>query len=832
MFSFNNEKFENVLKDINDDIQDIKEIGQNAIKIIKRKNANYTDSIMDYMTSTLIKNPMSLNKNMIKIIESIKNHKNYDNALNEIKDYFYIENYKGLYELSLYIFNNSIDFINNSDDFDVIDNISNSDDINSDYSTEEQNDDNNILSMKDNFMPEYSNFKGFCENQKEAIKMTLNSCKKQGNFILPEISHIHCQATGSGKTFIGLNLIHEISKLNNFNSEMTILWFTERKSIMMDLFLKKLDNPSKKNNNISPNYDFNTKNIQMWKHNDIIDLDKFEFMEFVDNKDSKWYDKINNNTNKPKLIIMNRTYLTMNDAYEKIKKNVPILMIHDECHSAINKTTTKFYKYSKTNWKSKIIGFSATPLRAGRTNKKDNSDILCELFNNPDTNNLAIFTNFNTNSAISSNVIVKPKFVINKLTQKIDLESKEISDKDAKIIMERLNNSYSELVYGKMVGWCRTIKNCKKMKEMFDKYHNMKDNNGIYIYPNLHDVNSYIDHSETDSEDYLNFYKLYSDDNKLVELEKKYYKKYDDIKKAKDKVIEKYEEYILEELVENKKHKGILFCAEKHREGSDIPFLDSCVFLDGCINRSSHVFIQCVGRVLRKDKYKKKECGLIIDFYSNDKGESDELVIARKLIWYYLELENVGLNKEDALERINQYMEMTKKIDLSKCKETQQVEIKIDNDNSIIFKCDTIRWDNFGNVFDSLLMKKLCFMEKDKFIAIKNKVAKYKFYDDTEYIEKHKKYDLPENPKEEFKQYWNGWIDFLSIDTSKYFTLKQWDKYILDKKIKSISEYKLESKKNKHLLPSIPEEFYKNQNFENLVQRIKNLNGSDKEDIY
>jgi superfamily II DNA or RNA helicase len=597
----------------------------------------------------------------------------------------------------------------------------------------------------------------------------------------------------------------------------------------MDLFLKKLDKPIKKYDHISPNYDYNTKNIQMWQHYNIIDLNKFEFMEFVDNKNSKWYDNVNKNTDKPKLIIMNRTYLTMNDAYKKINKNVPVLMIHDECHSAINKTTTQFYNYSKDNWKSKIIGFSATPLRAGKTNKKDNSDILCELFNNPDTNGLAIYTNFNTNSAIANNVIIKPKFVINKLSQKLDLDAKDISDTDAKIIMGRLNDAYSELVYGKMIGWCRKITNCKKMKKMFDEYHAKKNSKGNYIYPNLYNVNSYIDHSETDSEDYLKFYKLYSDENKLAELETKYFEKYGDKKKAKEKAMQKYEEYILE-LIENRQHEGILFCAEKHREGSDIPFLDSCVFLDGCVNRSAHVFIQCVGRVLRKDKYKKKKFGLIIDFFSNDKNESDELVIAKKLIWYYLELENVGLNKDDALERIQQYMEMTKKIDLSKCKETKQVKIKIDSDNSIVFKCDTIKWDNFGSVFDNLLMKKLNFMSKDKFIAIRNKVIEKQFFDDTEYRDKFEKYDFPEDPKKEFSHYWNGWIDFLGIKTEKYLSIKEWEKYIVNKKIKTVIDYKIEAKKNKKILPSIPDEFY--DNFSNLTQKLKTLNEDEKKDVY
>jgi len=59
--------------------------------------------------------------------------------------------------------------------------------------------------------------------------------------------------------------------------------------------------------------------------------------------------------------------------------------------------------------------------------------------------------------------------------------------------------------------------------------------------------------------------------------------------------------------------KAILFCAAKHREGSDIKNLDCCVFLDKVENRCPKVFLQCIGRVLRIDEKRKKQFGLVID---------------------------------------------------------------------------------------------------------------------------------------------------------------------------------------------------------------------------
>ena len=58
---------------------------------------------------------------------------------------------------------------------------------------------------------------------------------------------------------------------------------------------------------------------------------------------------------------------------------------------------------------------------------------------------------------------------------------------------------------------------------------------------------------------------------------------------------------------------GILFCASKHREGSDIKNLDCCLFIDKVEDRNAKTFVQCIGRVLRKDKLNYKTKGVIID---------------------------------------------------------------------------------------------------------------------------------------------------------------------------------------------------------------------------
>ena len=85
----------------------------------------------------------------------------------------------------------------------------------------------------------------------------------------------------------------------------------------------------------------------------------------------------------------------------------------------------------------------------------------------------------------------------------------------------------------------------------------------------------------------------------------------------------------------NKPNNALLFCAVKHREGSDIPNLDGCIFMDMVSQRSERVFIQCMGRVLRQDPNKLKKYGLVIDL----KAKSTIEICNR--VQYYLKLVDI-----------------------------------------------------------------------------------------------------------------------------------------------------------------------------------------------
>ena len=187
-----------------------------------------------------------------------------------------------------------------------------------------------------------------------------------------------------------------------------------------------------------------------------------------------------------------------------------------------------------------------------------------------------ILTKYSIYQGFIDKVILPPKIIWIKSRRKSEFED----------IIKIIKEEIEKLPYKKIIVWCgiieECIKNAKKWKNYFKEYDICLDFNNIEkkIEKNIKEFNTY-DH----------FYNL--------------------------------------------KEKGILFCAVKHREGSDIPNIDGSIFMDMVEKRSQRVFVQCIGRVLRKDINEKKKYGLIIDL----KAKSTIEICNR--IQYYLKLENI-----------------------------------------------------------------------------------------------------------------------------------------------------------------------------------------------
>ena len=341
------------------------------------------------------------------------------------------------------------------------------------------------------------------DSQIQAIDKTISNDFKSG---------VHCHATGTGKSYIALEIILEyIKKYPSSN----ILWLCEQKTILKEQF--------DENTLISKGYSC-LKSL-------------FTIFDFNINKKSKWVDELNKYKNtesidslhkKPLLLIINRAFLVSKKSYENFNFHFD-LIIHDECHSILNKTTQQFYNHTLTKYEhTKCIGFSATP------------DISFYPYDN-------IISHYSIYDAYCDNIILPPQI------QWISSDMK-LNDND---IISICSSYFKTLVYKKIIVWCGMIELCNYLAELWSHY--------------------------------FCEYEIFVDTSKNTTS---------------------FEGYDLFSLKDNN---SILFCAGKHREGSDIKNLDCCVFLDKVENRNPKTFVQCIGRVLRKDPNNIKKQGLIID---------------------------------------------------------------------------------------------------------------------------------------------------------------------------------------------------------------------------
>tara|TARA_Y100001936_G_scaffold57368_1_gene56392 strand:- start:730 stop:3609 length:2880 start_codon:yes stop_codon:yes gene_type:complete len=332
------------------------------------------------------------------------------------------------------------------------------------------------------------------KNQQNAIDISVKNNFESG---------VHFHATGTGKSWIALELILKYSELN---PQKNILWLCEQKSILKEQF-----------------------NKEVLKEKGYINVyKKFMIINYTEIKPKEWYSNVNSATiwKKPILLVINRSFLVSQKKYEKLNMNIGFI-IHDECHSIKNTTTREFYNYVLTKNKDlKCLGFSATPC----------------LEYQPFNKILSEYTIYN---AYCDNVIVAPKIRWVK-------SSKILSDTD---FMDICAVNIKELAYKKVIVWCGIIDKCYELSKLWKS--------------KFTDFVVCVDTSKNEDSE--------------------------------------YERYMKEE------RNAILFCACKHREGSDIKNLDCCIFLDKVENRNAKTFIQCIGRVLRKDVKKKKKYGLILD---------------------------------------------------------------------------------------------------------------------------------------------------------------------------------------------------------------------------
>ena len=461
----------------------------------------------------------------------------------------------------------------------------------------------------------------------------------------------------------------------------------------------------------------NKQKICNWKEVGIADLTQFNIINCVTHKDKEWVKYINNDANASKatLIVINRAYLTLNKKnYEKFG-NIK-LILHDECHNTSSEKCNEFLKYC-LGLNIPIVGFSATPLRTGKYDKEK----LLAIYGKEGKLNLA--TNYNMVYAISQKLILPPEFYWYQINTEHLNKFKTDDDKlnyEYDTVATILDGLVEKLPSKKIVAWCGRIDDAAKWKQKFLNNHKNKKN--------LFDFKFYLDTSKTtDSE---------------------------------------YEEF--------KKTDGycVLFCANKHREGSDIRRLDACIFLDGVLNRGCIPFIQSIGRVLRIDNSNPdKKTGIIIDGIY--KTENYEKEFVDKIIGYYMALQNLSDENKTNYEK---YIELKDIIKFDKEKELISLVL---NGNTININMNKLHWDSIVSKFDNILQNKIKLsagdnmMDKAKILVevfgFNNRTD---FYNEYKMIsDEHKKeYNLPNIDSEDYSKLFIGksWFDFLGLKHNYY----------------------------------------------------------------
>lgn len=561
-------------------------------------------------------------------------------------------------------------------------------------------------------------------NQIDAIQRLNNNGFETG---------IHNQATGCGKSNIFLKYIDKAISENK-----SIILFTERLSIFSDLFKFKCNNDELEQLDV----------LMDWKQKDICNLFDIQIINRITIKKKNWIEEFNGN--KPKLLVINRAYLTLNKGYEDIIQN-NFIILHDECHNTSSDQCFEFLSYFK-NINVPIIGFSATPLRSC---KKEEISRLLDIYGI--NGELNLLTNYNMLHAIQEKLILPPNFSWFELKNKNSIKTNDECE-DIKKVINVYEEAILDMPYKKTIIWCGTTALTNRWYDIFKKYF-LNNNKDFKLF-----------------KDHTNFDKI--------------------------KASQNYEEF------KDREEYGILFCCNKHREGSDIKNLDSCIFLDYVKDRSSLIFIQSIGRVLRKNV--NKQCGFIIDPYICDNSNNHGVELVNKIIQYYLDLQNISTIPYSTEDKIKAFKNINKSIKLN------QKSIQI-CDQGIVINCkylDNVVWNDINENFIPIMQKKLQISKDELFNSIINKCKELEQFQNpnndfwTEYsMLDHDKLEIPKDIYESYKEKFNEntWYDLLGFK-NMFLSLDEFRKFCVKNNIDSYDKYKLIINDN---LPFYPNECYR-----------------------
>ncbi|AYV82943.1 MAG: type III restriction enzyme, res subunit [Hyperionvirus sp.] len=599
---------------------------------------------------------------------------------------------------------------------------------------------------------------------------------EKGNFK----SGLNCQIMGSGKTYIMLRAIarhYEIHK-----KPKTYIIMCSRKEILEKMFYSTDEDETR-----------TTKaRWKEWKEHKVIDMDKFDFIDCVTTETTREIDLVSGD--KPKIVIINNDYVN-----NKIKltdgainfpgftaANIPFVLL-DECHSVSAKQFHKVLHAIKYKLKIPIIGFSATPIRD--KNKKSMPQIK-DIFSisideMEEDKKVNIYSIYDMIDAIKDDVILPPRIIYiegKKCKQspgKLDVDGTRL------VIKSVLDDIIPELPYMKLIMWAKNVRSM----EDWAKY--IKAEYGDFtVY-----CTSYLDKID---------------------------------KKNPQTPLDKY--YL-------EKEYAILICVNKCKEGSDIPYIDCGVDLDGVKNGSLTASLQKKGRLMRPDKEGKKERAVIIETFISEENQNQSHMTIEKVLEYYKVI--LGLQDEKtSTEFYEKYLELINNTDFDPVK--KEITINIDKNEKHQMKMkfvliqNDVDWGDLKKQIMKQVERNLEISSEEKFNMILAKIKElgiftresdfWKVYNGltSEYKNEH---NLPSNIYDEYKDIIDKktWYDLLGYDTSIWYQNKNVMIKKIRNKIRKVNKLPIERiyrqmRKIDTKLPPYPQELYRLGGFINFEQ--------------
>lgn len=593
----------------------------------------------------------------------------------------------------------------------------------------------------------FDNFK-WHDGQLEAIQ----KIKKNGFS-----SGIVSMITGSGKSLIFLNAIHQHCKTKKPAKGSVYILMCPRIDILRSLFFKINKNGC---------YQLNNNKIDEWKNHDIINLDNFKIIDCINIKEKKL--KFSNS--KHNLLLIN------NDFFRSLYKNVQSkkyickntnFIIIDECHCISGNKIYEIIKELKYEHDIPIIGFSATPIRDTAKSEQHVVQIFTQSNEIGKQNKkINLIYSYDLLQGIKDDIVLPYRIEcvkINKIKgHKIGCTNKDILNS---ILKKCMDVKAKKLPYRKFIIWTNQ-KNI--MSECYK-----------YVEKNFKQLKVYCTSS---------FDKEFQDNGFNVNYEE-FYRSTGDC---------------------------VLICINKCKEGSDIPNIDCGIYFDGVKNRSILTHIQTSGRLIRHDKHNKKTHGDLIDTFVLDKHETPYTLTAQKILSYLTRLLNLSDDEyDDRIEYYHQMSSLANNIEYSS--KEQKLKIKIDGNN----KHDTLielnkleilemDWMNIKKELDKQVDHKFGITEAQKlkieFENLKKEVMNMKIKSRNTYLINSQKGLLVKNPDKYFTQLWNGWYDLLGINKNDFPSKNEWIKLCHKYNIKTSNDYK--KLYIKYKLPELPEELY------------------------